>query len=797
MKASQTISSEINLKRLLTRLMEIIIENAGAREGYIILQKDGEFIIEASVGCNSRQVEVGEGIVADDNKLICEAVARFVSCSGENLVLANASTGGQFTRDPYIVAKKSKSVLCMPFRRHKQGDLGILYLENSLVANAFTSEHISVLTVLLAQATISMENAELFDEYQKMMAALSESRENLEITLNSIGDAVITTDMSGDICSMNPVAAELTGWSVLEAIGYPLKEVFNIISCDIEKHHAVGDEVFSSRLILLDKNGIRRQIDSNSRPMPNASGEAIGEVLVFRDITRQAEMELDLIVYKNNLEKLVDERTGELAIAKDDAEKANRAKSAFLANMSHEIRTPMNAILGFSEILERQMNDGKHRNYVSSIISSARSLLRLINDILDLSKVEASKLELEMSPVDCRTIFTEFSNIFIQRIEEKGIDLIIRVADDLPESVLVDETRLRQILFNLLSNAIKFTDSGFVKLDVTVNKLSEAQCDLIIKVEDTGIGIPQSEQQKIFKDFEQAEGQRFEEFGGTGLGLSITKKLVELMNGEISLSSISGKGSMFCVELRQIEIVSSEEVASMRYISPDLYEFANARVLIVDDVALNCDLLASILEDHPFELAFARDGRGAVAKANSWQPDLILMDIKMPHMNGYEATSKIREFSQVPIIAVSASAMVDQEDRILSVCNDFVRKPVNRINLIEKMSKYLEFTLSSSANAETKPVLLQRELDEGELSELVMQLANEIIPLIAPILKGMTINELKDFAEVLNKVIEKYPHPKLLRWYTSYAEALDNFNMSCMEKALQGFDTFVNEELSS
>lgn len=269
-----------------------------------------------------------------------------------------------------------------------------------------------------------------------------------------------------------------------------------------------------------------------------------------------SEANVELAIHRDHLEELVKERTSELEKAKERAETANRIKSDFLANISHEIRTPMNAILGFTEIMKGRVSDPKLSHYLRSIYSNANSLLMLINDILDLSKVEAGKLKPDYLPVSLHEIFNEMYTMFEYKIKEKGLDFIMDIHPELPELLLLDKHHLRQILINLIGNGIKFTETGYIRLwaDFRSDKIREG--DLILSVEDSGIGVPEGQRESIFDAFFQVEGQKKSEFGGTGLGLAIVRRLIEMMDGEITVTSEVGRGTAFNIVIKNVKLAS-------------------------------------------------------------------------------------------------------------------------------------------------------------------------------------------------------------------------------------------------
>jgi signal transduction histidine kinase/DNA-binding NarL/FixJ family response regulator len=385
----------------------------------------------------------------------------------------------------------------------------------------------------------------------------------------------------------------------------------------------------------------------------------------------------------------------ELAEARDNADAANRAKSMFLANMSHELRTPLNAILGYAQLLKRAPNLTSRQVSASDTIQqSGEHLLMLITDILDLSKIEAGKIELQLSPVDTSAFLQGIANIIRIKTEEKALDFRCDIAQDLPAFVEVDQKRLRQVLLNLLSNAVKFTDRGRVDLRVQVLSQSKEQVHLYFDVEDSGIGIAGEELEKIFRPFEQV-GDEQRRSGGTGLGLSISRQLVRLMGSEIQVKSVPNQGSCFSFEM-SARVVESERSASQTNGQVAGYSGPRKRVMVVDDTDANRAVLTDTLGSLGFDVSEAVNGLEAVTFAQASPPDLILMDVKMPVMDGLEAMRQMQQMPDlrmVPVIAVSAGVTRDEQDECMAAgAKAFLTKPIENASMLEEIGRLLELT---------------------------------------------------------------------------------------------------------
>lgn len=477
-----------------------------------------------------------------------------------------------------------------------------------------------------------------------------------------------------------------------------------------------------------------------------------------------------------NLEGIVEVRTMELKHAKQEADDANNMKSEFLANMSHEIRTPMNAIIGFTDILAKDMHEPTHKNYIKSVQDSSKILLTIINDILDLSKVEAGKLEIEHLPTDIRAITDEIKSIFYHKAKAKALSLNIVVDNTVPQTLITDEIRIRQILFNLISNSIKFTIEGFINIKITTSSQQDQKTNLILEIEDSGIGISKEQQERMFDPFSQHSNQSNKEYGGTGLGLAIIKRLVELMDGTITLKSQRDVGSTFIVTLRNIEI-SNENISLYNKKSFEV-KFNEATVLIADDIELNRNLIQEYLKPTLLKTLIAHDGQEAIDIAKESDIDLILMDIKMPNKNGYEATQEIKAFKEVPIIAITASVVSDKNTKNNLIFDDFLHKPLKEQELLQSMCQFL--------NCQTQSIT-ETIIEKEEPSNISLSQHTQLHELLQKAKTDGDIELIQEFADRLDECGEENDIESFRTIATQITSAVSSFDIGECEALLNNF----------
>ena len=444
-------------------------------------------------------------------------------------------------------------------------------------------------------------------------------------------------------------------------------------------------------------------LDVFKAPFLNELGEVIGTVGCARDITERKKIESELNNYRQHLEEQVAERTTALSIAKETAEAANRAKTAFLANMSHELRTPMNGIIGMTELAMRRATNEKQADQLRKVKQSSQHLLRVINDVLDISKIEAERLSLESVEFRLPDVLESMRNLIGPAARTKDIRLIIKVSPELDAQPLRgDPLRLGQVLLNLASNAIKFTDEGTVTLDISVAESSSTGVLVRFEVRDTGIGIAVDDQARLFLAFEQSDSSTTRRYGGTGLGLTISKRLVHMMDGDIGVESQIGSGSMFWFTARfqKLDMLEKSTVSEAVSIEVQLKtEFPGSCILLVEDEPINQEVASALLEEIGCRVCLAEDGLAALEIIQQQKFDLVLMDMQLPRMSGVEATKAIRQlagFQHIPILAMTANAFEADKNLCFEAgMNDHIAKPIDPDKLFLTLLKWLRISKNS------------------------------------------------------------------------------------------------------
>jgi PAS domain S-box-containing protein len=485
-------------------------------------------------------------------------------------------------------------------------------------------------------------------------------------------DALITTDPRGIITDVNKQMEALTGCTRDELIGAPFKDYFT----DPDRAEAGIKLVLGERkltdyeLTARARDGKETVVSYNASTFHDRDRKLQGVFAAARDVTERKRYEQSL-------------------------QQANRAKSVFLANMSHEIRTPMNAILGFSQLMLRDQDlTPRQCQYLGTINRSGEHLLALINDILEMSKIEAGRTTLNQSTFDLPVLLKDLEMMFRVRTDEKKLSFSVETIGDVPQYIVTDINKLRQVFINVLGNAVKFTDQGGIALRVRADRESATGPCLLVEIEDTGLGISTDDQHKLFRHFEQTKtGQQAGT--GTGLGLAISREFVRLMGGTITVTSQVGKGSVFVIHLplKEGEAQAVQAKDTPRQVLRLRLGQAACRVLIADDIEDNRQLLAQLLAPVGFEIRLATNGAEAVREFEHWQPHLILMDFRMPVMDGHEAIRRIRAMAggaDTKIIAVTASAMDENRQELLRIgADDFISKPFREVELFQKIHAHV------------------------------------------------------------------------------------------------------------
>lgn len=593
-------------------------------------------------------------------------------------------------------------------------------------------------------------------EKKQWEITIQESEEKFRNIFESFQDIYYRTDLNGYITMISPSGCELSGYTQEEIIGKHISEFF---TTEKQQVNLIREVLKTGRVKNYETNvnikgGESIQSISNIRLIYNNEGKPIGVDGVARDIT------------------YLKKASEELLNAKEIAEKSLKVKENFLANMSHEIRTPMNGVIGMIDLLNETPLMEDQRKYVQTIKKSSETLLNILNDILDLSKIEAGKMQLRLAPISIEQMIEKLHSLFHQQAILKNIELLYSIDSNVPKVVLADETRLLQILSNLTSNAIKFTEHGSVRIQISLQSKKDQLNKIRVNISDTGIGIPEDKLNVLFGYFNQVDNSSSKSYGGTGLGLAISKELSKLMNGEIGVQTEANKGSLFWFTFEANEskrlVENKPEHANPFLGETPIKDYP--KILLVDDNAINLFVASEILRKAGCEIDTAGTGLEAIQKVKEHVYRLILMDIQMPQMDGIQATAEIRKLTNLhipPIIAMTAYSMKEDKERFMdNGMDDYIAKPIKADSLISKVKEWLYHETSpNQALPAPKPAVETVEqtpiLDLGVFDKLKSLSGEEIIDQIYKEFEDESLEQIVDcknslpmgdFHNILNKL---------------------------------------------
>ncbi len=526
-------------------------------------------------------------------------------------------------------------------------------------------------------------------ELEALSYSLKSASQYSRSLIEASRDPLFTISAEGKITDMNNATANVTGLLRENLIGTDFIDYFTEPGKALIGYQKVFTNGFVTDFPLTIMDGKLTDVLFNGSVYKDDNGNVMGAVVVARDISEQKRVESELneaIIFAELATGIAEEAKNKAESASKIAEDAVKAKQQFLSNMSHEIRTPMNAIIGFTKVVLKTDLTTKQREYLTAIKLSGNSLIVLINDILDLAKVDSGKMAFEDIPFKMASSITAMIHLFETKIQEKNLELIKVYDENIPKVLLGDPVRLHQIILNLVSNAVKFTTKGKITVSVRLLNEDDEKVSIEFKVTDTGIGIQENKIEKIFENFQQASSNTSRLYGGTGLGLAIVKQLVETQGGSIHVISRVNEGSSFSFILNFKK--TNETAESESELLEINAENKNISVLVVEDIALNQLLMKTLLDDFGFERDIAANGKIAIEKMQSGNYDIILMDLQMPEMNGFEATEYIRTKlnSTIPIIALTADVTTVDLAKCKAVgMNDYLAKPVDDRLLYSKI----------------------------------------------------------------------------------------------------------------
>lgn len=596
-------------------------------------------------------------------------------------------------------------------------------------------------------------------ELENYINSLERASQYLLSLIEASRDPLFAISTSGKIMDVNEASVLATGVSKQQLIGSAFVEYFTNPKQAKIGYDLVFSEGFVTAFPLTIKDHKLTDVLFNGAIYKDENGKTIGAVMIARDITEQKRIQNELTEAKIIAET-----------ATKNAEEAVKTKQQFLSNMSHEIRTPMNAIIGFTKVVLKTELNAKQKEYLMAIKMSGDALIVLINDILDLAKVDAGKMIFEKTPFKLNLSIIAMLHLFETKIQEKNLQLITNYDSKIPEVLLGDPIRLHQIILNLVSNAVKFTHKGTITVSVALIKETKDKATLKFSIADTGIGIKEKKINEIFENFTQATSSTSRLFGGTGLGLAIAKQLVEAQNGQMEVKSKVNKGSTFSFTLdfakTHVDAVLEPEIVELNT------DIKDTKILVVEDMELNQLLMKTILDDFGFECDITANGKLAIEKLETKNYDIILMDLQMPEMNGFEATIYIRNVMklQIPIIALTADVTTVDVEKCRAVgMNDYIAKPVDERLLYSKLIAFskkpiliIEHTIGEEKKKDTFKYIDMSYLnkltksDPNLMSDMIKAYLEQTPSLILSIKQSLVDKDWKKLQAAIHKMIPSF-----------------------------------------
>ena len=617
-------------------------------------------------------------------------------------------------------------------------------------------------------------NKELvYQNLEKEKRAAELTKANLaRILIEASHDPLFTINPNGKITDLNNASAKITGMSRENLIDTDFFEHFT----EPYKARKIYKEVFANGFVkdypLTIRDHKNTEVLFNGSVFKDEADHVVGVVLVARDITEQKRVENELIeakVFAELATEIAEETQKRAEFAKHTAEDTVKSKQQFLSNMSHEIRTPMNAIIGFTKVVLKTELTIKQREYLTAIKTSGDALIVLINDILDLAKVDANKMIFEEIPFKMASSINAMLHLFESKIQEKNLKLIVEYDKKIPVVLVGDSVRLHQIILNLVSNAVKFTSTGKITVKVKMVTEDTEKVGIKFSISDTGIGVSKDKIKNIFDNFQQATSDTSRLYGGTGLGLSIVKQLVEKQGGKIEVDSELDVGSLFSF---QLVFRKTKEQEINRHLSKEQEEeIVGIKVLVVEDMELNQLLMKTLMDDFKFECDIVSNGKLAVQCLSEKSYDIILMDLQMPEMNGFEATKHIRNILKrtVPIMALTADiTTVDLEKCKAVGMNDYIAKPIDEKLLYAKIIDLVKRTELSDEILKTEELIVQArcinlsyllertKANPQLMSEMIKLYLEQTPPLIEAMKLGFQTNDWKLLKAAVHKMIPSF-----------------------------------------